>query len=92
MAEQHESWVLQLTDDRSYIETSEGEVIAEVETWMDEEKEARAQLMTAAPDLLEALKFALECLTGEKNGWQRGWHDEEPYSNIAQAIKKATGK
>lgn len=41
--------------------------------------------------LLDELKFALECLTGETDSWQRYWYDEEPYSSIARTIQEAEG-
>lgn len=47
-------WELNLADDHSYILRG-GKTIACVDTWMDDEQEANANLIAAAPDLLEAL-------------------------------------
>jgi hypothetical protein len=47
-----------------------------------EENEANAQLVIAAPDLLEVLKLAVAC---EPEDW-RMWHDD-----ALVAIAKATG-
>lgn len=54
----HEVWRLDLTDDRSSLYAN-GEQIATIGTWMDEEKESRAYMMAAAPDMLEALEKIL---------------------------------
>lgn len=51
-------WRLELSDDRSEIKDASGQLIAVVDTWMQEEKEANAALIAAAPDLLAALEGA----------------------------------
>jgi hypothetical protein len=56
-------------------------------------RDANAKLIAAAPDLLEALKKAMHCLTAEtEKEWLRSQkHEESPYHFIWAAIQKAGG-
>lgn len=57
--------------------------------------EEHANLIAAAPELLESLKNAHSCLVafkfipGDRNSWED--HDEEVLSDVVAAIAKATG-
>lgn len=78
-------WELQRTPYESEIDiVSDGRVIATVEA--GEGKEKVAQMMVAAPDMLEALEIAKWIIEKNIHGPVAG------YSNIVDAIRKARGE
>ena len=81
------NWQLQRTPYESEIDiVSDGRVIATVEA-SDGQEEA-AQILVAAPDMLEALegaKWLIDCYVAKPEGY-------EEYQDVVKAIRKARGE
>jgi len=69
-------------------EIREGRVIARVDNYPYGDSEANIRLLAAAPELLEALRAAIEVLRWEESGGK----EERVYDAAVSAIAKAEGR